>query len=421
MYSELNFLWESWLQVFTNSQPEAVISQSQHKELTDYQRLMESCFHEFHRVLKPGHWMTVEFHNSQNRVWNAIQEAILRAGFMVADVRTFDKQQGSFNQVTASGSVKQDLIISAYKPNGGLEQRFGLEAGTEAGAWDFVRAHLRQLPVWVAREGQVEVIHERMNYMLFDRMVAFHVQRGATVPLSAAEFYAGLPQRFPERDQMYFSPDQVVEYDTRRATAREVLQLPLLVTDEASAIQWLRQALVQRPQTFQEIHPQFIRELGGWQKHETLLELSSLLEQSFLRYDGQGPIPEQIWTWMRLDADLRELTKGQTRESASLTLRLRAKDRWYVPDSNRTGDLEKLRERTLLKEFDAYRASPERRLKVFRLEAVRAGFRRAWQERDYRTIIEIAAKIPEAVLQEDPKLLMWYDQAVTRTEPTQFT
>jgi hypothetical protein len=28
----------------------------------------------------------------------------------------------------------------------------------------------------------------------------------------------------------------------------------------------------------------------------------------------------------------------------------------------------------------------------------------------------VAEKIPENVLQEDPKLLMWYDQAVTRSE-----
>ena len=52
---------------------------------------------------------------------------------------------------------------------------------------------------------------------------------------------------------------------------------------------------------------------------------------------------------------------------------------------------------------------------MFRLEAVRAGFKKAWQERDYPTIIAVARKIPENVLQEDPKLLMWYDQALTRT------
>ncbi len=52
---------------------------------------------------------------------------------------------------------------------------------------------------------------------------------------------------------------------------------------------------------------------------------------------------------------------------------------------------------------------------MFRLEAVRAGFRKAWQERDYATIITVAGKIPERILQENPKLLMWYDQALTRT------
>ena len=52
---------------------------------------------------------------------------------------------------------------------------------------------------------------------------------------------------------------------------------------------------------------------------------------------------------------------------------------------------------------------------MFRLEAVRAGFKKGWQERDYATIIAVARKIPENVLQEDPKLLMWFDQALTRS------
>ena len=40
----------------------------------------------------------------------------------------------------------------------------------------------------------------------------------------------------------------------------------------------------------------------------------------------------------------------------------------------------------------------------------------AWRERASATIVEVAGKIPDDVLQEDPKLLMWYDQALTRTE-----
>ena len=408
-YADLNFLVESWHRVRTNAVPEAIVDRAKSKGLSDYQRLMQGCFKEYCRVLKPGRWMTVVFHNSRNAVWNAIQEAILNAGFVVADVRTLDKQQGSYRQVTST-AVKQDLVISAYKPNHGLEERFKLEAGTEDGVWDFVRTHMRQLPVFVANEGRAEVVAERQNYLLFDRMVAFHVQRGQTVPLSASEFYVGLEQRFPLREEMYFLPEQAAEYDKKRMTVKEVLQIELFVSDEASAIQWLKQLLTRKPQTFQEIHPQFLREIGGWQKHEKLPELSEMLEQNFLGYGGSGNVPSQIHSYLSSNfKELRNLAKDHP------SLRAKAKGRWYVPDPNKAADLEKLRERTLMREFEEYRESKHKRLKVFRLEAVRAGFKKAWQERNYKTIISVARKIPEAVLHEDPKLLMWYDQAVTRS------
>jgi hypothetical protein len=154
------------------------------------------------------------------------------AGFVIADVRTLDKQQQTYKQ-SIQNLVKQDLVISAYRPNGGLEQRFELEKGTEEGVWDFVRTHLRQLPVFVAQKGIGEAIAERQSYLLFDRMVAFHVQRGILVPLSAAEFYEGLTQRFEYRDGMYFLADQVDEYDKKKQTVSELRQLELIVRDDA--------------------------------------------------------------------------------------------------------------------------------------------------------------------------------------------
>ena len=408
-YSELNFINESFLRVFTKTAPEAVVSRSQQKDVPIYQDLMKRCFEEYRRVLKPGRWMTVVFHNSRNAIWNAIQEGLLAAGFVVADVRVLDKKQGTFNQVKASQAVKQDLVISAYKPNGGLEERFRLVAGTEDGAWDFVRTHLRQLPVFVSKGDQVEAVAERQDYLLFDRMVAFHVLRGATVPLSASEFYQGLRQRFAERDRMYFLPEQVVEYDRRRATAGNIVQLELFVKDEETAIQWLRQQLDAKPQTYQDIHPNYIKELAGWAKHEKMLELATLLRENFLHYDGHGDVPSQIHAYLSTNhKPLRNLPKDAP------TLRTKARDRWYVPDPHKAGDLEALRERALLREFKEYQDSDRRRLRIFRLEAVRAGFRRAWQGQDYATIVNVAAKMPADVLQEDQKLLMWSDQATIR-------
>ena len=409
-YADLNYLVESWHGVLTPSAPESIIDQAKGKTLADYKRLMQRGFSEYFRVLKPGRWITVVFHNSRNAVWNAIQESMLAAGFVIADVRTLDKQQGSYRQVTST-AVKQDLVISAYKPNGGLERRFQLSAGTEEGAWDFVRNHLAKLPVFVAKDERIEIVSERQDYMLFDRMVAFHVQHGVTVPLSASDFNEGLIQRFPERDGMFFLPDQVVEYDQKRIRAREITQLELFVRDEESAIQWLRHELARKPRSFQDIHPDFIPELGGWLKHERMLELSDLLTENFLRYTGTGDVPPQIQAYLSTNfRDLRKLSKDHP------TLRAKAKDRWYVPDPNKSSDLAELRERSLLREFDEYAAFEQRRLRLFRLEAVRAGFRRAWQNQDYATIVRVASKIPEAVLHEDPKLLMWFDQASVRVE-----
>src|SRR5439155_14048409 len=63
-YSDLNFLVESWHRVLTNSKAEAIVDRFKKKGLIDYQYLMQRCFEKYYRVLKPGRWMTVVFHNS---------------------------------------------------------------------------------------------------------------------------------------------------------------------------------------------------------------------------------------------------------------------------------------------------------------------------------------------------------------------
>lgn len=427
-YAELNFLVESWLGVLTDMKPEAIVDRSKknresQKGLTEYRQLMTACFQEVYRILKPGRWMTVEFSNTKASVWNSIQTALNEAGFIVANVSALDKKQGSFKAVTTPTAVKQDLVISAYKPNGGFEERFQKEAQTEEGVWDFVRTHLRYLPITKsagygvrsADENAPRTTHsallfvpERDPRILFDQMIAFYVRKDYPVPISSQEFQIGLAQRFSERDGMYFLPDQVAEYDRKKMTSGELKQMTMFVSDEASAIQWLRQLVKEKPQTFSDINPQFMQQLGGWSKNEAQLDLRELLNQNFLCYDGKGPVAEQIHAYLSTNwKDLRNLPKDDP------TLVAKARDRWYVPDPNKAGDLEKLREKALLKEFEEYK-EVKKKLKVFRLEAVRAGFKKAWQERDYAVIVAVADKIPNNVLEEDPKLLMWYDQAVTR-------
>lgn len=336
-YSELSYIWEAWLKVMTNQEPEAIINKAQNKQLLEYQELMTRSFKEFYRVLKPNRWITIEFHNSQNAVWNAIQEGIQRAGFIVADVRTLDKKQDSFKQIRTTGAVKQDLVISAYKPKESFMRSFIQKAGSIDTAWDFTRNHLSNLPVAVKRSGEIEVLAERQSYLLWDRMVSYHIMNGIPVPLDATDYYKGLDDRFLKRDNMYFLPDQVNEYDMTRATCNvETIQFSMFVSDEKSAIGWLYQQLDansgEGPQTYAELMPKFMQELKAVDKREKMPELSVILEENFLK-DEDG--------------------------------------KWYIPDLTKSGDIAKLREKNLLKEFQEYLNS-KGKLKVFRSEAIRA-------------------------------------------------
>ena len=374
-YSQLNLLWEGWLRVRTNVASEAIVDRATSRDLAFYQEKLRQCLTEFHRVLKPGRWMTVVFNNSKNAVWNAIQTAILEAGFVIADVRTLDKKQGTPKQVNNLNAVKQDLVISAYKPTTAFETRFSLQAGTDEGIWSFVEEHLRQLPVFVSKASRAEAIAEREKHLLFDRMIAFHIQRGISVPISASAFYAGLPQRYPERDGMYFLPEQIAEYDRRRLDVEAVEQLELFVTDERSAIQWVRRQLDRKPMSFQELQPLYMKEAQlTWEKHEQPVELRGILEENFIQDTG---------------------------------------GLWRVADPNVEADLEQLRHRTLLKEFQRYQQL-KGKLKLVRTEALRAGFKDAWQSGQFETIVEMAKRVPEAIIQEDPALLLYYDNALMR-------
>lgn len=414
-YSDLNFLVESWHRVSTDSRPEAIVDRVKNKGVPEYQHLMQKCFSEYYRVLKPGRWMTVVFSNSRAAVWNAIQVALQQVGFVVAEVTTLDKVHLSFQQVVSPNAVKQDLVISAYKPNGGLEDRFNRDGATVESAWDFVQTHLKQLPAVKVTGGDFpELMHivERDPRRIYDRMASWFIRHGVMVPLSTPEFLAELPQRFAERDGMYFLPDQAVEYDKKRQQIPQVRAMELFVSDERSAIDWLSNFLKRKPSTYPEIHTEYIPIVGAAKKKgEVIPELAQLLESNFIQYDGTGDVPSQIHSLLSTNfKDLRGLEKDDPRLIA------KAKDRWYVPDPNKAQDLEKKREKALLKEFETYKSFTGRKIKESRLEVLRAGFRAAWAAKEYQTIINIANKLPEETLQEDEKLLTLYDMALTRTE-----
>ena len=275
-----------------------------------------------------------------------------------------------------------------------------------------MRTHLGYLPSVKMKGGELEFIQERDPRIIFDRMVAWFVKHGFPVPLSSQEFQAGLSQRFEPRDGMIFLPEQAAEYDKKRMQVAVAPQMEMFVSDERSAIDWLADFLKKRPSTYAEITTEYMPVVGAAKKKgEVIPELIRLLDENFIQYDGKGEVPSQIHSYLSSNhKDQRGLDKSDP------ALVAKAKDRWYVPDPNKAQDLEKKREKALLKEFETYRAFTGRKIKESRLEVLRAGFRAAWAAKDYQTIISIANKLPEETLQEDEKLLTLYDLALTRTE-----
>lgn len=192
--------------------------------------------------------------------------------------------------------------------------------------------------------------------------------------MDSADFYKGLDERYLQRDSMYFLIDQVNEYDMARIKMDvEPVQFDLFVTNEKSAIAWLYQQ-IDEPKTYAEIQPRFMQEIKAVDKFEDMPELQVILEENFIQ-DEKG--------------------------------------RWYIPDVRKEGDVAKLREKKLWKEFEGYLAS-KGKLKLFRSEAIRVGFGKLWKDKNYQAIVDMAERLPERTVQEDPNILMYYDISLSR-------
>jgi hypothetical protein len=367
MYSEGSFLWESWLRVFTNNQSEAIVNSSQKKDLPDYRNLMFRCFSEMFKKLKPGRWITVEFHNSQASIWNAIQEAIMRAGFVVAQVTVLDKKQGSFKQVTSAGAVKNDLIINAYKPRAGFTQRLISQAGRGLET-DFVREHLRQLPIAINAE--------RSKEMLYSKYLAYYIQHGYQVAYNGEQFYRALAQwGLEERDGYWFADEnQAHEYEQRKVKTfgnKGISpQTVLFISDERSARQWVWNFL-DKPKTYDEIYTKFMP--AQQTSEDEIPELKTLLEESFVMSGGE----------------------------------------WKRPDQLTQAELEHKRLERLLRQFNEYldTAKAGQKLKEVRREAVLAGFTECYRAGKFQDIITLGGKLDKRLLEETPELFDFVDIA----------
>ncbi len=220
---------------------------------------------------------------------------------------------------------------------------------------------------------------ERSPKILYDRLIAYYVQHGYSIPLGSQEFQQGLKDRFVMRDDMFFNAEQAVEYDQKKHDAPEIEGLSLFVDSEQSGIHWLKHELKDKAQTYQDIHPNWMQAMANPKKGDRIPELIDILKENFLEDDNGY---------------------------------------WRLPDPEKEADLEKIRVKKLLREFDHYvehaNLPKSKKLKDARLEVLRVGFKDCYQKKNFATIIKVGDKIQETLLMEDEILLQYYDIATTR-------
>lgn len=376
MYSELNILPEAWLKVLTNNNSEAIVNPSQDKNFSYYLEMMTRSYIEYYRILKPGKWMTVEFSNTNAGIWNCIQQAITKAGFIIANVSALNKGQGGMRSITTTTAVKQDLAISCYKPSSIITNKDNSSLADNV--WSFIEEHLNHLPMFITKDDKIECVIERDMRILYDRVVSYFVQNGLNVPLNAQDFQKGLRERFIERDGMFFTASQALEYEEKKKSANGIIPMALFISSEAEGIEWLKREL-QNPQTYSDLQPEWMKNMLPPKKGDVLPELMSILEENFIK-DEEG--------------------------------------NWRNPDPEKAADLEIIRNRRMMKEFNMYLEQAQKpkakRMKDTRLEVLRYGFKECYKQKNYQAIVTVGDHILESLLQEDEVLLQYYDIASSR-------
>ena len=199
------------------------------------------------------------------------------------------------------------------------------------------------------------------------------------VPISTPEFLAELPARFREADGMVFLPEQLGGVrEGACAHSADRSRQSCSSSDERSAIDWLtnfsQEAAIDSGDP-SGVHPQ----IGSAKKKARSFPNWQLLEDNFFRYDGSAKSRARS---IATSPPTTRTCAAWTRTTRALVAK--AKDRWYVPDPNKAQDLEKKREKALLKEFETYRAFTGRKIKESRLEVLRAGFKKAGPTRTTR-------------------------------------
>lgn len=175
-YGELNFIWESWLGLDTHwHDDEIVVNKVRGKSESDWAIMMREAMAECYRVLKPGRWLSLCYHDTSEGTWSLVQDIMAEVGFIVDksdNVLFIDTRQKSYNQITADKVNKRDLVINFRKPKlGEVEVSFSISGDEDDGTFnEKVQSVIR---------GYLEIHPGATKDRIYDEVVSHMVRAGS--------------------------------------------------------------------------------------------------------------------------------------------------------------------------------------------------------------------------------------------------
>lgn len=214
-YSDASFLWEAWLDDFTLTDKEAIVSTSLKpsdggKSLADYEALMAASFGEVARVLKLEAWASVMFHNSDDAVWSSLERALESADLKLESAIAFDKSQPSFKGVKHLTNQERvssfDLVLHLRRQGKGKRKSIEPENLSSANQTEMLQSLHSHLATAPARLRSTPYLHSFVMRVLLEKgwpLTGFsyaHVEKLLSTNFSYSDrawYVARMPSKAP--------------------------------------------------------------------------------------------------------------------------------------------------------------------------------------------------------------------------------
>ena len=122
-FGEANFIWECWLDYDRRwLSDEIIVNEVRGITSADWERAIRMGMAECYRVLKPGRWVSVCYHDSSEGSWQALQDIMLETGFIPDYCQSslyIDTGQKTHKQKVSEDIQKRDLVVNFRKPKPG--------------------------------------------------------------------------------------------------------------------------------------------------------------------------------------------------------------------------------------------------------------------------------------------------------------